>query len=87
MSTLTSWEKILELKGRQVTIRSELNRIERFLTNPFANKSKSSAERKKLYEKAQKKKKELQKEYKTVTEQIAELIKENRKKATERRKK
>lgn len=87
MSTLSSWEKILELKAREQVIRLELNRIDRFIANPFANKTKSSAERKKLYEKAIQKRKDLREEYKSNSKEMAELIKENKKKAAERRKK
>ncbi len=83
MANLTSWETIMQLKDRVAVIKYELARTNRFIKDPFVNKSLSPDKRKAMYEKAVKKRAELENELVEKTRMIAAIMEANRKIANE----
>jgi hypothetical protein len=71
MVKLDVWEQILELKKRAAEINHELNKINRFLSNPFENKSITSEKRKKMWENSAKKKQALESEARNIKRELS----------------
>jgi hypothetical protein len=78
MVDMDSWSTVLRLKERLKVIKLELAKIDRFVTNPFKNNTLSSEKRKELWEKAVRKKKELEKEISETNKTIKELVAEEK---------
>jgi hypothetical protein len=79
MVKLDNWEKVLQLKDRINVIYHELNKINRFLSNPFENKSLTVDKRKTMWIKATKKKQGLEKELAETKKQLGTIIDQNKK--------
>jgi hypothetical protein len=78
MSELSnSWKYVLELKSKIQELKLEIKSVERFLANPFANKLMSPDRRKKMYEKALRRKSELVDELQKSTKLLNVLTSEH----------
>jgi hypothetical protein len=86
MVEITSWDKITELKKRMPDIKYDLAKINRFLSNPFENKSLTVDQRKTMWIKVTGKKRELEKELLELNNLLKRLMNENKVK-TRRKKK
>ena len=78
MVKLDNWEKVLQIKDRVAVINHELNKVNRFLSNPFENRSLTVDKRKALWIKATKKKQDLEKEHLELKKVLVEIIDQNK---------